>query len=66
MGKGGGGQSQSVEVKVMGVCAVEQPAGDGCQGKEAGGNMGVLTISQGSVSLKITPIKVENAKHAQT
>ena len=34
-----------VEVKVMGIPAVEEPAGEGYRGKEASGKVGHLTIN---------------------
>lgn len=36
-GGGGWGISHVVEVKGTGILAVEQPAGEGCQGSEASG-----------------------------
>lgn len=48
MGKGVlGGRSQFVEVQVMST-----PDGEGCQGKEASGEVKVLNINLGSYSFK--------------
>lgn len=49
MYRAGWGQSQSVKVKAM-----DTPAGEGCQGKEASGEVGVLNVNLGSYSLNKT------------